>query len=60
MFDSSLVKQGLIFSRIHFVYQLLHELLKDLRVRTLSNQEISGKSRISMEADRSFQSFIQK
>lgn len=60
MFDSSLVKQGFIFSRIHFVYELLHELLKDLRIRTLANQEVSEKSRISMEADRSSQSFIQK
>ena len=43
-FDSPQVKQGFISNIINFVYELLHKLLNNLRLRNLENYGIVQKS----------------
>ena len=44
IFLSPQVKQSAIISNKHGVYELLHELPNDLRLRILGNKEKSGES----------------
>ena len=49
IFFSPQVKQRLIISNKHGIYELPHELPNDLRLRILGNKEILGKSQIWMQ-----------
>ena len=49
IFLSPQEKQRVIISNKHDIYELLHELPNDLRLRILENQEITGKSQNFIE-----------
>ena len=48
-FLSPQMKRSMIISNKHGIYMLPHDLKKDLRMRILGNQEISGKSQNFIE-----------
>ena len=49
IFLSSQVKQSVIISNKHGIYELPHKLPNDLTYRILKNKEISGKSKNLLE-----------
>ena len=49
IFVSPQVKQFVIISNKHGIYELPHELLNDLRLGTLGNKEISTRSQNVIE-----------